>query len=669
MGFSLRFKIIFLAVVILVITIGATTLASGYVFSQEYADVLQSRTLIIGQGLKSQLDRLLELGIPLEELVGFEKQLQDTVTTYPDIAYAMVIDLDSKILFHNDPSQHNKILADTMTVDAVKRGTTVIQVHSDQQGQFYDIFIPILDRSGDHVGAIRIGFPVELISQKTSWLAVFSGGVATISLGITVALLVFALSILVTNPLLKLLTAIEEFRRGGTGLATRVEIDSSDEIGQLGSAFNSMASQLHDLIGTLEEQVTSRTRQLETVMEIAQQLAVILDLNELLRQIVILTKENFDYYHVHIYLFDKMTRSLQLVEGYGQAGAEMKRQGHNIAIDTEQSLVAQTAREGQLNTVEDVQTNPNWLPNRLLPDTKSEMAVPILLGNEVFGVLDVQSDKVGGLTRDDEVALKALANQAAVALNNARLFEETIQTKDEAEKAREEAEKTREEAEKTREEADKARAEAEQAKEEAEVINKTMEVQIWQTTGQTQLNEKMRGEQDIRMLANSIIQQVCHYLQVQTGILYLAEGQYLKPMGRYAYSQIKPTDRFKFGEDFVGQAALEKRRLFVKNVPEGYLTVRSGLGKRAPKNIMLFPFIHNDRVVGVIELGTLNDFSQAQMEFMETALDTIAIAFNTAQDRARIDELLAQTRQQTEDLETQEETLEMQTENGSPRRK
>ena len=133
MGFSLRFKIIFLAVVILVITIGATTLASGYVFSQEYADVLQSRTLIIGQGLKSQLDRLLELGIPLEELVGFEKQLQDTVTTYPDIAYAMVIDLDSKILFHNDPSQHNKILADTMTVDAVKRGTTVIQVHSDQQ--------------------------------------------------------------------------------------------------------------------------------------------------------------------------------------------------------------------------------------------------------------------------------------------------------------------------------------------------------------------------------------------------------------------------------------------------------------------------------------------------------------------------------------------------------
>jgi GAF domain-containing protein len=203
-----------------------------------------------------------------------------------------------------------------------------------------------------------------------------------------------------------------------------------------------------------------------------------------------------------------------------------------------------------------------------------------------------------------------------------------------------------------------------------------MEVQIWQTMGQAQLSEKMRGEQDIRTLATSIIQQVCHYLQAQTGILYIAEDQYLKPMGRYAYSQVKPTDRFKFGEDFVGQAALEKRRLFVKNVPEGYLTVRSGLGKRPPKNILLFPFIYNDRVVGVIELGTLGEFSQTQMEFIETALDSIAIAFNTAQDRARIDELLNQSRQQADDLQTQEEKLrgideelEVQTDNGSPRQK
>ncbi len=424
MGFSLRFKIIFMTVVILIFAVGATSLASGYVFSQEYADVLQSRTIIIGQGIKSQLNRLLDLGIPLEELIGFEKQLQDTINTYEDIAYAMIVDLDGKILFHNDPTQHNKILTDATILKAVKSEKDVVQVYSDQAGQFYDVFIPIFDRSSAHIGAIRLGFPVELITEKTTRLAVISGVVALVSLGVAIASLVFTLSILVTQPLTKLLTAIQEIRSGGPGLATRVEIGSKDELGELSSAFNTMASQLDNLIDTLEEQVTGRTRQLETVMEISQRVAIILDLNDLLRQVVILTKETFNYYHVHIYLLDKNTELLLLAEGYGQAGAEMKSRGHNIALVAEQSLVAQAAREGRVNTVEDVRTNPNWLPNPLLPDTRSEMAVPVILGNEVVGVLDVQSEKVGGLTRDDEVALRALANQVAVAIQNAHLFKQ-----------------------------------------------------------------------------------------------------------------------------------------------------------------------------------------------------------------------------------------------------
>ena len=167
MGLSLRFKIIFMTVAILVFAIGATTLASGYVFSQEYSNALQSRALIIGQGIRSQLNRLLELGIPLEDLVGFEKQMQDTLDTYEDISYAMIVDLDGKILFHNDPSQHNKILTDPATLTAIKSSKDVIQIYSDQAGHFYDVFIPILDRGGAHVGAVRLGFPVELVTQKT----------------------------------------------------------------------------------------------------------------------------------------------------------------------------------------------------------------------------------------------------------------------------------------------------------------------------------------------------------------------------------------------------------------------------------------------------------------------------------------------------------------------
>jgi GAF domain-containing protein len=171
------------------------------------------------------------------------------------------------------------------------------------------------------------------------------------------------------------------------------------------------------------------------------------------------------------------------------------------------------------------------------------------------------------------------------------------------------------------------------------------------------LSDQIRGEQDIRTLANSIIQQLCHYLQVQIGVLYVVEGQYLVPMGQYAYSDLEPIERFEFGEGLVGQTALEKRPLFVADVPNDYLVVRSGLGEIAPRNILLFPFMYNDRVVGVIELGALGEFNQAQWEFIETALASIAVAFNTAQARTRIDELLAQTQQQAEDLQAQEEEL------------
>jgi GAF domain-containing protein len=184
-----------------------------------------------------------------------------------------------------------------------------------------------------------------------------------------------------------------------------------------------MTGQLRETIGTLEVRVVDRTRQLETVVEVSQRLAGILELSDLMRQVVILTKETFNYYHAHIYLLEGET--LLMTEGYGEAGAEMKRQGHTIPLVAPQSLVARSAREGRVVIVENVREDPEWLPNPLLPDTHAEMAVPVMLGSEVVGVLDVQSDRIGGLTQEDESALQVLSNQVAIAVRNARLFAQT----------------------------------------------------------------------------------------------------------------------------------------------------------------------------------------------------------------------------------------------------
>ena len=184
MNLSVRAKIVLITVVILFFAIGANDLISSYVFTKEYSNALQSETFVIGQALRLQLDKLLRLGIAVEDLVGFEKQCQDAVNEHEEISYAMVVDADGKILFHNDPSQHGKILTDSATLEAVKSTQDVIQVYSQQGEKYYDIIIPVLGAHGEHIAAVRIGFPVKLIAQKTGRLLAYSVGVAFVSLAL-----------------------------------------------------------------------------------------------------------------------------------------------------------------------------------------------------------------------------------------------------------------------------------------------------------------------------------------------------------------------------------------------------------------------------------------------------------------------------------------------------
>lgn len=286
---------------------------------------------------------------------------------------------------------------------------------------------PVEAPTGDQAVA-DLGWSVLVHQQRDEALAPVRGrqqSLLLLALGVIAATAVVAVvaTQMLVRPVTRLTQVAERIATGD--LSAVAEVESADEVGKLARAFNVMTEQLHHSIDTLEERVAARTRQLELVVNLSQQLSAILDLGMLMREVVNTTKENFDYYHVHIYLLDERRSSLLMAEGYGQAGVEMKRQAHSIAMDAPRSLVAQAAREGRIVTVENVADDPHWLPNPLLPETKSEMAVPVMLGREVVGVLDVQSEKIGGLTAEDETAMQALANQIAVAVRNARHFTET----------------------------------------------------------------------------------------------------------------------------------------------------------------------------------------------------------------------------------------------------
>ena len=169
----------------------------------------------------------------------------------------------------------------------------------------------------------------------------------------------------------------------------------------------------------VQESLKRRASQVQTSTEVAQEIAATPNLDVLFREVVNLVQERFGYYHAHVYTLEDSDLVMQ--EGTGEAGRKIKESGHKIPLTAKKSLVAGTSRSGKPVLVADVSQDPSWLPNPLLPETKSELAVPIMLGDQVLGVLDVQNNTVGALDEEDQIMLMGLCGQIAVAINNHRL--------------------------------------------------------------------------------------------------------------------------------------------------------------------------------------------------------------------------------------------------------
>ncbi|MBN1246774.1 MAG: PAS domain S-box protein [Anaerolineae bacterium] len=166
---------------------------------------------------------------------------------------------------------------------------------------------------------------------------------------------------------------------------------------------------------------------LHIASEISGQVNAILDPDELLNTVIPLLKEGFSLYYAHVYVLDEASRELRLRAGYGEAGQEMLRRGHRIPLDAERSLVARAARTREPVVVNDVRSNPAFLPNLLLPDTRAEVALPMVVGDRVLGVFDIQDDVVGAFPPVQVDVFFTLVGQIATALQNAQYVDRIAQ--------------------------------------------------------------------------------------------------------------------------------------------------------------------------------------------------------------------------------------------------
>ncbi len=245
--------------------------------------------------------------------------------------------------------------------------------------------------------------------------------------GVVTLIAVVVAVILVTLVVRQVVAPIEELSRTAQAIQTgdfsaRSQIKRFDEIGTLAKTFNSMAKQLQNLIGTLEERVNQRVRDINVASEVSRQLTTQLDQNELFATVTEMTAEAFGFYHVAIFLFDKEGQKLTLRQGVGIPGQRMTEEGKMFRLD-DIGIVPQAARKSEVVLANDVRQSKDFVLNPLLPSTRSEMAIPIVYQGELLGVLDLQDEHLNRFQTHDVNLMKTLAEQVAVAIHNAQSFE------------------------------------------------------------------------------------------------------------------------------------------------------------------------------------------------------------------------------------------------------
>jgi GAF domain-containing protein/HAMP domain-containing protein len=249
--------------------------------------------------------------------------------------------------------------------------------------------------------------------------------------GITILATIGA-SRLIDAPISNLTVQVEKIVGGD--LSIQVPVTTKDEIGRLASTFKSMTRQIQSLLRNLESQVADRTKELErravelqTAAEVAREASESYDLDTLLNKAVELINQRFGFYHAGIFLLDEAKEYAVLRAVNSEGGRQMLARGHQLKVG-EEGIVGDTTGTGRPHIALDVGVDAAHFSNPFLPNTRSEMALPLKVGEEIIGALDVQSEEAGAFDDEDVAILQVLTDQLAVAIRNSQLLAEVRET-------------------------------------------------------------------------------------------------------------------------------------------------------------------------------------------------------------------------------------------------
>lgn len=254
----------------------------------------------------------------------------------------------------------------------------------------------------------------------------------SVLLAVVIAALVSGVAVVTSNflsaPIMRLTAAARQVAAGD--LDAQAQVESEDEIGLLASTFNAMALRIQSLVTGLEDRVSERTvslerraQQLQAAAEVSKSAATIGEVDHLLDEAVNRISDRFGYYHAGVFLISGDGEQAELRAASSEGGRRMLSRGHSLAVG-KLGLVGYVTGTGNWRMAADVRADQIHYVNPELPDTRSELALPLTVGERIIGALDVQSREPGAFDEQDIVALQTMADQLAISIQNARLLSE-----------------------------------------------------------------------------------------------------------------------------------------------------------------------------------------------------------------------------------------------------
>ncbi|RMF28638.1 MAG: GAF domain-containing protein [Chloroflexi bacterium] len=266
---------------------------------------------------------------------------------------------------------------------------------------------------------------------------------------VAAALLAGGLGLLLPRRIIRPLRLLQEGAAavGAGQLEHVIRVRTNDELEELAEAFNTMAARLRESRAQLErwgqeleQQVEERTAELaeaserlqrrasqfQAIAEVGRTITLVGDLDQMLTQITQRISERFGFYHVGVFLLDEVGEYAVLRAANSEGGQRMLARGHRLKVG-ETGIVGYVTATGEPRIALDVGEDAVWFNNPDLPLTRSELALPLKVGDETIGALDVQSTEEAAFTEEDVTVLSMLADQVAIAIQNARLLAQTQQ--------------------------------------------------------------------------------------------------------------------------------------------------------------------------------------------------------------------------------------------------